>query len=89
MRGSAISRAREIAGQLEKDSLRPHPAASSLARIYLGLGERGTSITWLEEAFEVRDVMLPWACVDARYEDMWSLTALSGLRQQILGPAVR
>lgn len=84
-----IALAREIAAQLEKHSVRPHPAASSLARIYLCLGERATSITWLEEAFEARDVMLPWACADPRYEDMWSLTALSGLRQQILDSAVR
>ena len=29
------------------------------------------------------------ACADPRYEDMWSLTALSGLRQQILKSPVR
>lgn len=79
-------RAREIARRLEEEPLRPHPAASGLARIYFGLDERATAIRWLQEAFDARDVMLPWACVDPRYEDMWSLTELSRLRQQILGP---
>ncbi|MCU1294563.1 MAG: transcriptional regulator domain protein, partial [Bryobacterales bacterium] len=81
--------AREIVARLETGSPRPHPAASSLARVYLRLGERETSNAWLEEGFEARDVMLPWACVDPRYESMWMLPALSGLRQRILGTAAR
>jgi tetratricopeptide (TPR) repeat protein len=80
-------RAREIVAQLEASFPRPHPAASSLARVYLGLGERDRSNAWLEEAFESRDVMLPWACADARYEDVWTLPAFSGFREKILGTA--
>lgn len=81
--------ARQIATQLETGFPRPHPAASNLARVYLGLGEPETSNAWLEEAFMTRDFMLPWACADPRYEGMWSLPAFSGLREQILGAAAR
>ncbi len=82
-------RAHEIVARLETGFPRPHPAASSLARVYLDLGERARANAWLEEAFESRDIMLPWACCDLRYEGMWSLPAFSGFRQRILGPAAR
>jgi tetratricopeptide (TPR) repeat protein len=77
--------ARRIVAQLETGFPRPHPAASNLARVYLGLGEPETSNAWLEEAFAARDFMLPWACVDRRYENMWSLPGFSALRERILG----
>lgn len=83
------ARAREIVVRLATSFPPPHPAASSVARVYLGLGERATANTWLEQAFEARDLMLPWACADRRYKDMWSLPAFSGFRQRILGSAAR
>ncbi len=78
-------RAREIAVRLETGFPRPHPAGSSLARVYFGLGENQRANAWLEEAWEARDLMLPWACVDRRYQEMWSLPAFSSFREQILG----
>ncbi len=78
-------RAREIVVRLENEFPRPHPAASSLARVYLALGEHAKANAWLEDAVEARDLMLPWACADTRYTDMWALSAFSGLRERILG----
>jgi adenylate cyclase len=80
-----FERAREILQRLESGFGRPHPAASILARIYLGLGEPAKSNACLQEAFEARDVMLPWACADSRYREMWLLPAFSGFRRRILG----
>jgi tetratricopeptide (TPR) repeat protein len=82
-------RAREIVARLETGFDRPHPAASSLARIYLGLGELEVASAWLQEAFEARDVMLPWACADRRYEAVWKLPAFSDFRRRILGSGAR
>ncbi len=82
-----VDRAREIVAKLETGFRRPHPAASGLARIYLGLGDRAKSEAWLEEAFAARDLMLPWVCADPKYEDLWAFPALAALRRQILGDA--
>jgi adenylate cyclase len=79
----------EIIARLKTGFPRPHPAASSLARVYLGLGERAKANAWLAEAFEARDLMLPWACADRRYQNMWALPAFSGFRERILGPLAR
>lgn len=82
-----FDRAREIVARLETGFPRPHPSASGLARVHLSLGDRAKSNTWLEEAFEARDIMLPWICADPKYEDLWPFPALSDLRRQILGAA--
>jgi tetratricopeptide (TPR) repeat protein len=81
--------AHEILARLEGSFPRPHSAASSVARIYFALGERDKSNTWLEEAFESRDAMLPWACSDSRYEDLWTLPALSAFRERVMAEPVR
>lgn len=84
-----LQAAHEILARLEDGFPRPHPAASSVARIYLALGERDKSNTWLGEAFESRDAMLPWACSDPRYKDLWTLPALSAFRQRMIAESER
>jgi adenylate cyclase len=79
--------ARELLARLETGFPRPHPAACSVARIYLALGEPTQANAWLEEAFESRDALLPWVCSDPRYEVLWTLPALSAFRQRTLGPS--
>ncbi len=77
--------ARQIKSKLEAGFPRPHPAASNLARVCFGLGELDLSTAWLDEAFEARDFMLPWACVDPRYESFWKHPQICQLRERIVG----
>jgi adenylate cyclase len=84
-----LQAAHGILARLENGFPRPHPAASSVARIYLALGEREKSNTWLEEAFESRDAMLPWACSDTRYQDLWTLPSFSDFRRRMIAEPVR
>ncbi len=86
-RAGNLDQARDILRRLESGSPRPHPAAASLARIYLALGDASRSNACLEEAFESRDAMLPWVCADPRYQCLWTSPALSGFRERMLGQA--
>lgn len=82
-----LEQARAIVARLETGSPRPHPAAASLARIYLALGDTSQSNAYLGEAFESRDAMLPWVCADPRYENLWTVPAFARFRERMVGQA--
>jgi Flp pilus assembly protein TadD len=65
----------------------PHPAATAIARIHLLLDEPHESNAWLGNAFEARDVLLPWICGEPRYEGLWALPALQSFRQRFIASA--
>jgi tetratricopeptide (TPR) repeat protein len=69
--------------QLESTFRRPHAAATSIAYVHLSLGDLAQANAWIDAAIEVRDTMVPWICLDPRFERLWSHPALDDLRRRM------
>lgn len=53
-------RAREILTELHGMRRESYVPAGAIADVYLGLGSHDEALTWLETAYEERDVFMPW-----------------------------
>ncbi len=53
---------------LETLSRERHVPPYAMALVHAGLGERDTSLVWLERAFQVRDVHLIFLPVDPKWD---------------------
>ena len=78
--------ARRILGELREMQNRRYVSSSTVAAIYVALGEKDEAFKWLEKAYEERDVWLMNLKVDpvfskirgdARFRDLLSRTSLS------------
>jgi TolB-like protein/Flp pilus assembly protein TadD len=74
-------RAHDVVRQLESTFRRPHAAATAIAHVHLFLGELEQAYHWVDTAFEVKDTMVPWICIDPRYDALWSHPGLDDLRK--------
>jgi len=64
------AKARAILAALQDSTRYPYVRAIGIALLYLGLGERGLALDWLEQACDDRDVWALMMKVDPVYEDL-------------------
>ncbi|MGH9727474.1 MAG: protein kinase domain-containing protein [Candidatus Acidiferrales bacterium] len=64
------SDARKVLEQLRQISTRTYVPPYFFATIYGDLGERDTAFSWLNKAFNERDVYLPWLKVDGAVDSL-------------------
>jgi hypothetical protein len=50
----------------------PSPWARNIARMYVGLGDTGSALEWLEEAFKKRTISLPYLAVWPEFDVLQS-----------------
>ncbi|MET0625432.1 MAG: tetratricopeptide repeat protein [Pyrinomonadaceae bacterium] len=65
-------RARGVLEELRRLSRERYVPPSNMAIVHHGLGEREEALTWLEKAFEERDVLLTFVAVDRKWDALRS-----------------
>lgn len=63
-------RARGVLEELRRLSGQRYVPPYNLAMVYHGLGERQEALAWLERAYEERDVLLTFAAVDPKWDNL-------------------
>ena len=71
-RSGNTSEARTMLAQLIRQSESGRPQQVAIAATYLALGERDSSLYWLEKAYDLRDGDLPWVRIMPMFDDIRS-----------------
>jgi tetratricopeptide (TPR) repeat protein len=66
------SEARSLLNDLQQLAAREYVAATGVALIYAGLGEKDQAFTWLDKAYEQRAFQLQWINLDPRWDNLRS-----------------
>lgn len=64
-----LAEARGVLAELKQMSARHYVAPKHIALVYAGLGERDEMFTWLEKAYEDRDISLTFIKVEPRWDE--------------------
>jgi DNA-binding winged helix-turn-helix (wHTH) protein/Flp pilus assembly protein TadD len=78
--------ARRVLKELRQLSERRYLPPCSIALIYAGLGEMEAAHSWLEKAFEVRDMNLVWLKVNPRFDPLRSDAGFKELLRRVGAP---
>jgi hypothetical protein len=76
-------KAREILAELQDAEQHRYVRAIGVAVVYLGLGERGQALDWLEKSCDERDVWALMLKVDPVYQDLRTDSRFAGLLARV------
>jgi len=66
------SEARTVLDELKQTSKQEYLPASSIALIYVGLGEKDQAFAWLDKAYEQRAFQMQWIKIEPRWDGLRS-----------------
>ncbi len=76
-------KAKKIVKELQKESTRHHVSAYSIARVYVGLGDKATALEWLQTAIDQRHFLVKFLNVDPQFDSLRSERKFSDLLRRI------
>lgn len=82
-----IEYAVEVLALLKERKETQHVPALAFAKVYLALGDYGVATTWLETAYEERDLMLVWVLHPTRFERESIGPRIQAIRSDMALPA--
>jgi len=76
-------RARGVLEELRRLSGQRYVPPYNLAMVYHGLGDREEALAWLERAYEERDVLLTFAAVDPKWDNLRQVPRFQALLRRV------
>ncbi len=76
-------RARNVLVELKQQSRRRYVAPFEIAVVYMGLGDKGLTLEWLEKAYQDHSPWLIWLNVDPRFDSLHGDSRYRDLRRRM------